>query len=156
MQIVCAKKYACFSIFCTRCCRTARHFFWCLLCRDDKLQMVPSNLLAYDARFSVCNKRYTMYFEVQSQDIITRHFVTSPFKSMCFQIFWQRLLLQNNRSYSRKKVPNERKLIYAIYNLIVASWCLLFSYGSHLNTTTNLNGIFFGDVYLAPINIVIF
>ena len=45
-----------------------------------------------------------------------------------------------------KKVPNERKLIYAIYNFIVASWCLLFSYGSHLNTTINLNGIFFGDV----------
>ena len=112
--------------------------------------------VAYDARFSVCNKRYTMYFEVQSQDIIIRHFVTSPFKSMCFQIFLQRLLSQNNRSYSRKKVPNEHKLIYAIYNLIVASWCLLFSYGSHLNTTTNLNDIFFGDVYLAPINIVIF
>ena len=45
-----------------------------------------------------------------------------------------------------KKVPNERKLIYAIYNFIVASWCLLFSYGSDLNTATNLNGIFFGDV----------
>ena len=46
-----------------------------------------------------------------------------------------------------KKVPNERKLIYAIYNFIVASWCLLFSYGSDLNTATNLNGVFFfGDV----------
>ena len=45
-----------------------------------------------------------------------------------------------------KKVPNERKLIYAIYNFIVASWCLLFSYGSDINTATNLNGIFFGDV----------
>ena len=43
-----------------------------------------------------------------------------------------------------KKVPNERKLIYAIYN----SWCLLFSYCSHLNTTTNLNDIF-GDVNLS-------
>ena len=41
-----------------------------------------------------------------------------------------------------KKVPNERKLIYAIYNFIVASWCLLFSYCSHLNTTTNLNVFF--------------
>ena len=40
-----------------------------------------------------------------------------------------------------KKVPNERKLIYAIYNFIVASWCLLFSYCSHLNTAKNLNGI---------------
>ena len=41
-----------------------------------------------------------------------------------------------------KTVPNERKLIYAIYNFIVASWRLLFSYGSHLNTIANLNGIF--------------
>ena len=40
-----------------------------------------------------------------------------------------------------KKVPNKRKMIYAIYNLIVVS-C---SYCGHLNTTTNLNGIF-GDV----------
>ena len=46
-----------------------------------------------------------------------------------------------------KKVPNERKMIYAIYNFIVASWCLLFSYCNHLNTTTNLNGNF-GDVNL--------
>ena len=44
-----------------------------------------------------------------------------------------------------KEVPNERKMIYAIYNFIVASRCLLFSHCSHLNTTTNLNGIF-GDV----------
>ena len=43
-----------------------------------------------------------------------------------------------------KKVPHERKLIYAIYNFIVASWCLLFSYCSHLNTTTNLNVFFRG------------
>ena len=96
--------------------------------------------VAYDARFSVCNKRYT-------QDIIIRHLVTSPFKSMYFKIFWQKLLSQNNRSYNREKIPNEHKLIYAIYNFIVASWCLLFSYGSHLNTTTHLNGIsFFDDV----------
>ena len=55
-----------------------------------------------------------------------------------------------------KKVPNERKLIYAVYKFIVASLCLLFSYGSHLNTTTNLNGILFGYVNLAPIGIAIF
>ena len=56
-----------------------------------------------------------------------------------------------------KKVPNERKLIYAIYNFIVASWCLLFSYGRHLNTTINLNGIFFlATLTLASIGIVIF
>ena len=57
---------------------------------------VPSYLLVYDARFSVCN-------EVQSQDIIIRHLVTSPFKLMYFQIFWQKLLAQNNRSYNREK-----------------------------------------------------
>ena len=51
---------------------------------DDTLRTERSILLmgdvAYDARFSVCNKRYT-------QDIIIRHLVTSPFKSMYFQIF---------------------------------------------------------------------
>ena len=41
-----------------------------------------------------------------------------------------------------KKVLNESKLIYAINIFIVASWCLLFSHGSHLNTKTNLNFIF--------------
>ena len=91
--------------------------------------------VAYDARFSVCNKRYT-------HDIIIRHLVTSPFKSIIFPDFWQKLLSPKNRSYNREKVPNERKLIYAIFSFIVASWCLLFSYGSHFNTTTNLNGIF--------------
>ena len=91
--------------------------------------------VAYDARFSVCNKRYT-------QAIINRHLVTSPFKSMFFQIFWQNYCRKTIEATTVKKVPNERKLIYAIYNFIVPCWCLLFSYGSHLNTTTNLNGIF--------------
>ena len=44
-----------------------------------------------------------------------------------------------------KKVPNERKLIYAIYifycSFLVSVVFVLY----HLNTTTNLNGIF-GDV----------
>ena len=44
-----------------------------------------------------------------------------------------------------KKVSNESKLIYAIYIFIVSSWCLLFSYDSHLNTKTNYNAIVFGD-----------
>ena len=53
--------------------------------------------VAYDARFSVCNK-------VQSQDIIIRRITTSPFKSMYFQIFFFcKLLSQNNRRYNRKK-----------------------------------------------------
>ena len=64
---------------------------------------------------------------------------------MYFQIFWQNYCRKTIEDTTVKKVPNERKLIYAINNFIVASWCLLFSYCSHLNTTTNLNGIF-GDV----------
>ena len=64
---------------------------------------------------------------------------------MYFQIFWQNYCRKIIEATTVKKVPNERKLIYAIYIFIVASWCLLCSYCSHLNTTTNLNGIF-GDV----------
>ena len=62
----------------------------------------------------------TIYKHVfkQNKKQIIRHFVTSPFKSMCFQIFWQKLLSQINRSYNREKVPIERKLIYAINNLL--------------------------------------
>ena len=100
--------------------------------------------VAYNARFSVCNKGYT-------QDIITRHLVTSQFS----RFFGKNYCLKTIEATTVKKVPNERKLIYAIYNFIVASWCLLFSYGSHLNKTTDLNGIF-GDVNLSPIRIVIF
>ena len=44
-----------------------------------------------------------------------------------------------------EKISNESKLIYAIYILIVSSWCSLFSYDSRLNTKTNQNAIFFGD-----------
>ena len=91
--------------------------------------------VTYDARFSVCNKRNT-------QDIIIRRLTTSPFKSMYFQIFWQNYCRKTVEATTVKKVPNDRKLIYAIYNFIAASWCLLFSYCC---TTTNLNGIF-GDV----------
>ena len=89
-----------------------------------------------------------IYFEVQSQDIIIRRITTSPFKSMYIQIFWQNYCRKTIEATTVKKVPNERKLIYVIYNFIVVSWCLLFSYCSHLKTTTNLNGIF-GDVNLS-------
>ena len=68
--------------------------------------------VAYDARFSVCNKGNT--FEVQSQDIIIRRITTSPFKSMYFQIFWQNYCRKTIEATTAKKVPNERKLIYAI------------------------------------------
>ena len=86
-----------------------------------------------------------MYVEVQSQDIIIRRITTSPLKSMYFRIFWQNYCLKKIEATAVKKVPNERTLIYAICNFIAASWCLLFSYCSHVNTTTNSNGIF-GDV----------
>ena len=59
-----------------------------------------------------------------------------------FPDFWQNYCRKTIEATTVKKIPNERKLIYAIYNFIVASWCLLFSYCC---TTTNLNGIF-GDV----------
>ena len=112
--------------------------FCCLLCSDDTLQVKSAILLmghvAYDARFSVCNKRN--YFEVQSQDKIIRSLVTSPFKSMYFKIFCKNYCRKTIEATTVKKVSNESKLIYAIYNFIVASWCLLFSYGSHLNMTT--------------------
>ena len=84
------------------------------------------------------------------------HLVTLSFKSMYFQIFGKNYCRKTIEATTVKNVPKERKLIYAIYNFIVASWCPLFLYGSHLNTTTNLNGIFFGDVNLAPIGIVMF
>ena len=38
-----------------------------------------------------------------------------------------------------KKLLNESKLIYAIKIFIVASWCLLFSHGSHLTMYTHSN-----------------
>ena len=90
---------------------------------------------AYDARFSVCNRRYT-------QDIIIRHLVTSKLNQCISRFFGKNYCRKTIEATTVKKVPNEHKLIYAIYNFIVASWCLLFSYGSHLNTTTHLNGIF--------------
>ena len=90
--------------------------------------------VAYDARFSVCNRRYT-------QDIIFGHLVTSPFKSNISRFFGKNYCRKTIKATTVKKLPNEHKLIYAIHNFIVASWCLLFSYGSHLNTTTHLNGI---------------
>ena len=58
--------------------------------------------VAYDARFSVCNKRN----KVQSQDIIIRCITTSPFKSMYLQIFWQNYCCITIEATTAKKVPN--------------------------------------------------
>ena len=63
---------------------------------------------------------------------------------MYFQIFWQNYCRKTIEATTAKKVPNERKLIYAIYKFIVASWCLFFSYCSHLND--DKFKWYFGDV----------
>ena len=77
---------------------------------------------------------------IQSLDIIVRHLVTSPFKSVCFQIF-----CKNYCRKTTKKVPNESKLIYTINIFIVASCYILFSYGSHYKLKCH----FFNDVYVS-------
>ena len=93
-------------------------------------------------------------FEVQSQDIIIRHLVTSPFKSMYFQIFGKNYCRKTIEATTVKKVLNERKLIHAICNFIIASCCVVFIWSSFKHDN-NLNGIF-GDVNLAAIGIVIY
>ena len=80
------RKNACpFQYFCPQYYRTARELFDCLLYKDDTVQMERSILLmgdvAYDARFSVCNKRYT-------QDIINRLLV-----NQCFSRFFGKIIV---------------------------------------------------------------
>ena len=70
---------------------------------------------------------------------------TIHLKSIYFQILCKNYCRKTIEASVLKKVPNESKLIYAIYIFIVASWCMLFSYDIHLNTKTNINVIFFGD-----------
>ena len=50
------------------------------------------------------------------------HLVTLSLKSMYFQIFGKNYCSKIIEATTVKNVPNERKLIYAIYNFIVASW----------------------------------
>ena len=45
---------------------------------------------------------------------------------MYFHFFWQNYCRKTIEDTTMEKVPNERKLIYAIYNFIVASWCPLY------------------------------
>ena len=63
-QIVCAKLYVRFSIFCPQ--RVLQQMNCSVVCWDDTLQMESSILLmgdvAYDARFSVCNGRNTLWY----------------------------------------------------------------------------------------------
>ena len=83
---------------------------------------------------------------VQSRDISIRQLVTSPFKLVLFQILCKDYCRKTIEASIAKKVLNESQLIYAINIYIVASWCLLFLHGSHLNTDTNQKIHFFGDV----------
>ena len=140
-QIVCAKVCVRFSTFCPQCCRTCRARVCCVETTHYKWK-VPSYLWVMWHKMLISVYAISVLVILSStvtasQDINIRRLVTSPFKSMYFQFFW--VFLQKN-------VANERKLINAIYNFIEAYWCLLFLYGRHFNTTTNLNGIFFGDV----------
>ena len=41
--------------------------------------------------------------DVQSLGIIIRHFVMSPFKSMFFKFFLEKILLKNYKSYNRER-----------------------------------------------------
>ena len=83
---------------------------------------------------------------VQSRDISIRQLVTSPFKLVLFQISCKDYCRKTIEASIAKKVLNESQLIYAINIYIVASSCLLFLHGSHLNTDTNQKIHFFGDV----------
>ena len=84
------------------------------------------------------NFTYTVYtLHVQSRDISIRLLVTSPFKLVYFQSFCKNYCRKTIEASIINKVLNKSILIYAINIFIVASWCLLFSHGSHLNTKTN-------------------
>ena len=107
-----------FSIFCLQCCRTARElFFLSVVLRrhatNGKVLLLMGDV-AYDARFSVCNKRYT-------QDIIIRLLVMRRLNQCIPKFFGKNYCRKTIEATTVKKVPNERKLIYAIYNFIVAS-----------------------------------
>ena len=66
---------------------------------------------------------------------------------MYFQISCKNSCRTTIEATMMKKAPNESKLIYAIGIFVLVSLCLLISYGSHLNTQTNLKKMpFFGDV----------
>ena len=84
------------------------------------------------------------------------HLVTPPFKFMYFQISCKNSCRITIEATMMKKAPNESKLINALDIFIIVSLCLLISYGSHLNTQTNLKKMpFFGDVNVASMRIVI-
>ena len=79
---------------------------------------------------------------MHSPVIIIRQLVTSQFKSIYFQIFCKNYCRKTTEATIMKIVSNETKLIYAINIFILATWCLLLSYGNHLNIKMS----FFNDV----------
>ena len=69
------------------CCVETTHYKW----------KVPSYL------WVMWHTMLVSVYAIRSQDIIIRRITTSPFKSMYFQIFFGKLLSQNNRRYNREK-----------------------------------------------------
>ena len=68
--------------------------------------------------------------------------VTSPFKSMHFQIFFLQTIIaaKVDKSHNHGKITKwKKKLIKAINILIVVFWCLFYSNTSHFNTKTKLD-----------------
>ena len=125
-------------------------------CMSVSVSFVPNVVVQHVNCFVVCCIETTHYKrKVPSYLLVMWHTMLVSVYTLRYS-HRTKLLSQNNRSHNRdfQTVPNSRKLIYAMYNFIVASWCLLFSYSSHLNMTTRLNGIFC-DVYFVPIGIVI-
>ena len=62
--------------------------------------------------------------------------MASPFYSLHFHIFLQKILLKNYRNYNHGE---KRKQINLIGIFIAVSLCLLFSYTSHLIIKTHQN-----------------
>ena len=86
--------------------------------------------------------------------------MTSPFLDQCISWSFAKILCQNYRATTMKKVPNESKLTYAINVFTVASWgiriqkCHLFGVVNvnvhglrdNLNFTSTLNAVLMGKL----------
>ena len=97
--------------------------------------MCELNLKSHKVALMYIKKKYNTRISFTRETIvIICHLVTSPFKSMYFQISCKKCCRSTIEATMMKKTPNESKLIYAINIFIVVSLCLLISYGSHLKT----------------------
>ena len=88
-------------------------------------------------------------FYLKSQDIISHHLMTSPFKSMYFQIFCKKYCRKTIEATVMKYVPNESKLINTINNYIVAFWCVVFVWESFKYKDKLIIWHFFGGVNIS-------